>query len=82
MYGADFMLQERTMTLRITLGLLGIFIWSISMFAGIDVMSDAVNLRLDTWGGPQPMALPTVMCFLLTGVGFFIIATSNRLWRT
>ena len=52
------------------------------MFAGIDVLSAGVHLHLDTWGGEQPMALPTVMCFLLTGMGFFIIATSNRLWRT
>ena len=71
------------MTIRIIVGFSGIVIWAIAMFAAIDVVWDhPTPWMLDTWGRPgYPMAVPTMVCFLFTGLALFLIGASNRLWR-
>lgn len=58
--------------LRIMLCSIGVAINGVCIIALIGYIVESYPLY--AWGGEIGMAIPTIICFLLTGVGFIIIS--------
>lgn len=62
--------------IRIMIVSIGLAINTVSIIAGVGYVLGRYNLY--SWGGQMGMAIPTVVCLLLTGIAFIIIGGS---WR-
>ncbi len=55
----------------LTIGLLAAIVIGIALAVLVDIAIDALLIR---WPGPVPMALPTAICFVCTGIAILLLS--------